>query len=115
LISGVPTVAGSFTFAVAVRDQGSGSAAGTVQINLVDPATIPAITRVKYKSGKKLIVEGQRANPAAILLIDGSQVSATPSDGTFVIKPILIVRGTHEIKIVNPGGIASQPFLLAIE
>ncbi len=115
LISGVPAVAGLFTFTVAVRDQGLGSAAANVQINLVDPATIPAITRVKYKGGKKLIVEGQRLNPAAILLVDGSQVSAAPTDGAFMVKPIVLVRGTHEIKIVNPGGLASQPFLLAVE
>jgi hypothetical protein len=114
LISGVPAVAGLFTFTVAVRDQGSGSAAANVQISLIDPATIPAITNVKYKNGKKLIVTGQRVNPAAILFIDGTQIPAVPSDGSFVVKPIVLVRGTHEIKIVNPSGMASQPFMLTV-
>jgi hypothetical protein len=115
MISGVPAVAGIFAFTVAVRDQGSGSAATNVQIKLVDPQTIPAITRVKYKGGKKLIVEGQRVNPAAILLVDGIQISAAPGDGAFIVKPIVLVRGTHEIKIVNPGALASQPFMLTVE
>jgi hypothetical protein len=115
MISGVPAVAGIFAFTVAVRDQGSGSAATNIQIKLVDPQTIPAITRVKYKGGKKLIVEGQRVNPAAILLVDSIQISTVPADGAFIVKPIVLVRGTHEIKIVNPGALASQPFMLTVE
>jgi hypothetical protein len=115
LISGVPAVAGLFTFTVAVRDQGSGSAAANVQINLVDPATIPAITRVKYKNGRKLIVTGERLNLAAVLFVDGNQMPGVPEDGSFVVKPILLVHGNHEIKIVNPGGVASQPFTLTVE
>jgi len=115
LISGVPAVAGIFTFSVGVRDQGLGSAAANVQISLVDPATIPAIARVKYKNGRKLIVTGQRVKPAAILLVDGSQMSAVLGDDSFVVKPIVLVRGTHEIKIVNPGGVASQSFMLTVE
>lgn len=115
VISGVPTAAGLFTLTVAVRDQGSGSASTSMQITLIDPATIPAITRVKYKNGKKLIVDGQRVNPAAVLYVDSTPLSAIPDGGTFLVKPIVLVRGTHEIKIVNPGGVASQPFLLGIE
>ncbi|HXU39168.1 MAG TPA: putative Ig domain-containing protein [Blastocatellia bacterium] len=115
LISGVPAVAGLFTFTVAVRDQGAGSAAANIQISLVDPATIPAITRAKYKGAKKLMVTGLRVNPAAILFVDGNQMSAAPDNGSFLVKPIVLVRGTHEIKIVNPGGMASQPFMLTVE
>jgi putative Ig domain-containing protein/matrixin len=115
LISGVPAVAGIFTFSIAVRDQGLGSAAATLQISLVDPATIPAITRVKYKGGRKLTVSGQRVNPAAILFVDGNQMPAVPADDSFVVKSIVLVRGTHEIRIVNPGGVTSQPFMLSVE
>ena len=115
LISGVPVASGLFTITIAVRDQGSGSSSASTQISLIDPATIPAITRVKYKNGKKLIVDGQRVHAAAVLFVDGTPLSVTSSDGTFLVKPIVLARGTHQIKIVNPGGIASQPFLLAIE
>lgn len=115
LISGVPAATGLFTFTIAVRDQGARSASASAQISLIDPATIPAITRVRYKNGRKLIVDGQRVNPAAVLFVDGTPLAATPDDGRFLVKPIVLVRGTHEIKIVNPGGVASQPFLLGIE
>jgi hypothetical protein len=115
VISGIPTAAGVFALTVAVRDQGSGSASSNVQISLIDPATIPAITKVRYKNGKKLIVDGQRINRAAVLYVDGTPLSAVPDEERFLVKPIVLVRGTHEIKIVNPGGVASQPFLLGIE
>lgn len=115
LISGVPAVAGLFTFGVTVRDQGSASATATIQIKLLDPDTIPAITRVKYKGGRKLIVSGDRVNPAAVLLVDGSQVPGAPGDGSFVVKPIVLATGAHEIRIVNPGGVSSQPFVLNVE
>ena len=115
LVSGVPTVAGSFTFVVTVRDQGSASATTSVQIKLVDPETIPAITKAKYKGGKKVIVTGDRINPAAVLLVDGNQMTATVSDGSFVLKPIVLAPGRHELKIVNPGGVSSQPFILNVE
>jgi hypothetical protein len=115
LISGIPTVAGSFALVVTVRDQASVSATTSIQIKLVDPETIPAITRAKYKGGKKLIVTGDRIDPAAGLLVDGTQTSATASEGAFVLKPIALAPGRHELKIVNPGGVASQPFVLIVE
>jgi Putative Ig domain/Matrixin len=115
LISGVPTVAGSFTLVVTVRDQASVSATTSVQIKLLDPETIPAITRAKYKGGKKLIVTGDRINAAAVLLVDGNQVSAAVSEGSFVMKPIALAPGRHELKIVNPGGVSSQSFILNVD
>jgi hypothetical protein len=115
LISGVPTVAGSFAFVVTVRDQASVSATTSVQIKLVDPETIPAITKAKYKGGKKLIVTGARINAAAVLLVDGIQTTATVSEGAFVLKPIALAPGRHELKIVNPGGVSSQAFVLIVE
>ncbi|HEY3135432.1 MAG TPA: putative Ig domain-containing protein [Blastocatellia bacterium] len=114
-ISGVPTVAGLFTFVVSVRDQASVSAATTIQMKLIDPATIPAITKAKYKGGKKLIVTGERINPAAVLLVDGNQVAYGASEGLLIVKPITLASGRHEIRIVNPGQISSQPYILIID
>ena len=115
LISGVPSVAGLFTLAVTVRDQASVSMTATVQIKLIDPETIPAVTKAKYKGGKKLIVTGDRINPAAVLLVDGNQTPAAVSDGSFVLKPIVLAPGRHEIRIVNPGGVLSAPFLFTVD
>jgi len=114
-ISGVPTVAGLFTFVVSVRDQASVTAATTIQMKLIDPATIPAITKAKYKGGKKLIVTGERINPAAVLLVDGNQVAYGASEGLLIVKPITLASGRHEIRIVNPGQISSQPYILIID
>ncbi|MFY9571366.1 MAG: putative Ig domain-containing protein [Blastocatellia bacterium] len=115
LISGAPTVAGLFVLTVTVRDQGSLSAATTVQIKLIDPETIPSIIKAKYKNGKKLIVTGNRINAAALLIVDGVQTSATPTDGSFVVKPIKLLPGRHEIRIVNPGAVSSTPYLFTVE
>ena len=82
---------------------------------MIDPATIPAVTRAKYKGGKKLIVTGERINTAAQLLLDGNQMSATVSDGSFILKPIMLAAGNHQVRIVNPGGVSSAPFVFTVE
>lgn len=115
VISGVPTVAGLFTLGVTVRDQAAVSMTATIQIKLIDPATIPAVTKAKYKGGKKLIVTGERINVAAQLLLDGYQMSATVSDGSFILKPIALAAGTHQVRIVNPGGVSSAPFMFTVQ
>lgn len=115
LISGVPTVAGLFSLILTVRDQASVSATANIQITLIDPETIPAIRKVKYKGGRKLIVLGDRINPAAVLLVDGNQTSATVTDGSFVLKPIALAQGSHQVRIVNPGGVFSAPFGFTVE
>lgn len=114
-ISGVPTAAGLFNLTVIVRDQASVSTSTSVQIKLIDPETIPAVVKVKYKGGKKLIVTGARINPAAALLLDGIQTSAVPDDGAFLLKPIVLAPGRHEVKIVNPGGISSAAVSFTVE
>jgi hypothetical protein len=114
LISGAATAAGVFTVGATVRDQGSLSANVSVQIKVIDPETIPSIRKVKYKGHKKLIVTGDRVNPAAVLMVDGNQTSAVADAGSFLIKTQL-AAGTHEIRIVNPGGVSSQPFTIAVD
>jgi hypothetical protein len=115
LISGTPTAGGLFTFSVTVRDSASVSATATVQIKVIDPATIPAIRKVKYKGGRKLIVMGDRINPAALLLVDGSQMPFAADDGQLLVKPIALAPGSHEIRIVNPGAVSSAPYVLTVE
>jgi len=114
-IAGIPTAAGLFTFSVTVRDSASVSATATVQIKVIDPATIPAIRKVKFKGGRKLIVMGDRINPAAVLLIDGNQMPYAADDGQLVVKPIALASGSHQIRIVNPGGVYSAVYILTVE
>jgi hypothetical protein len=115
LISGIPTAGGLFTFSVTVRDSASVSATATVQIKVIDPATIPAIRKVKFKGGRKLIVMGDRINPAAVLLIDGNQMPYAADDGQLLVKPIALASGSHQIRIVNPGGVYSAIYILTVE
>jgi hypothetical protein len=114
LISGVSTAAGVFTLGATVRDQGTLSANVSIQIKVIDPDTIPSIRKVKYKGHKKLIVTGDRINPAAVLVVDGNQTSAVAEAGSFLIK-MQLAAGTHEIKIVNPGAVSSQPFMITVD
>jgi hypothetical protein len=114
LVSGVPSVGGLFTFGVTVRDQAQVSSTVTVQITLLDPDTIPAISKVKYKGAKKLIVTGDKINPAAALLVDGNQMSGSVSDGSIVVK-IVLAPGRHEIMVANPGGVLSAPYFFTVD
>jgi hypothetical protein len=115
LLSGTATAGGLFTFAVTVRDASSVSATTTIQVKVVDPATIPSITKAKYKGGRKLIITGERINPAAALFLDGNQVPFAAGDGQLMVKPIGLASGRHEIKIINPGGVSSAVYLLMVE
>jgi hypothetical protein len=116
LISGTPSASGLFTVSVVVRDQMTTGAGGSLQIKVIDPASIPAIKKAKYKAGKKrLTVEGERINAAAALFVDGVQVDATATEGVFVVKRLSLAAGRHEIKIVNPGGLSSPPFPLVVD
>ncbi|HEX8089664.1 MAG TPA: putative Ig domain-containing protein [Blastocatellia bacterium] len=117
LISGTPSVSGTFAIGVGVRDQATvGTAAVIVQIKLIDPATIPLITRVKYKAGKKkLTVDVERADATAVLMIDGIQMAGRLSNGEFVLKRLPLTLGRHEIRVVNTNGVSSQPYMLSID
>ena len=115
LISGVPSAGGLFTFPVTVNDAASLSATATVQLKVIDPATIPSIRKVKYKNAKKLLVIGERFSPAAVLLVNGNPVPFTASDGQLTVKPIRLASGSHEIRVVNPGGVSSATYVLIRE
>jgi hypothetical protein len=117
MISGTPSVSGTSTAGIGVRDQAAPAASdATVQIKLIDPATIPLITRVKYKAGKKkLTVDVERTDLAAMLMIDGIQMAGRLSDGEFVLKRLPLTFGRHEIRVVNTDGVSSQPYVLNVD
>ena len=113
--SGTPTSLGTFSFILSVRDRSSATVNAPIQIRVIDPKSIPEIKKVKYKPGRKLIVIGNRVNRAAKLVIDGSATEATPKEGSFKLKKVTLPPGRHEITIVNPGDISSQPFVLNVQ
>jgi len=115
LISGTPTAGGLFSFSVTVRDAASVSATGTVQIKVIDPATVPAIRRTKYKNGKKLFVLGERFSPQAVLLIDGNPVSFEWDEFELLVKPLRLSTGTHQVRVINPNGVSSETFTFIVE
>ena len=92
-----------------MRDPDNRSASASLPIKVIDPATIPAISKVKYKPGKKLVILGERFDRAAVLMVDGLQMAVNPDDGAFVIKRITLAAGAHEFIVITPGGVASTP------
>lgn len=114
-ISGTPTVSGVFKVGLTVRDQTNQTASGTIEIRVIDSAALPVITSAKYKRGKKkLIIEGDRFDPAAALMIDGMLSAAQFDEGRLVVKKLVLASGRHELKVVNPGGVSSQVYVLNV-
>ncbi len=110
-ITGTPTGSGTFDFSIKVQDQAFANVTGSFHIRVIDPATIPVITKVKYKAGaRKLIVIGQRIDREAILIVDGVEVTSGKYKGDrIVVKKFPLQAGEHEVIIVNPDNISSQP------
>lgn len=120
LIAGTPAAAGTATFAAQVSDAESRTAQKSFTITVAPPEIpsqpTPIINNAKYKAGKrKLIVTGERIDANAALFIDGVQVAAQVDAGTMTAKPVTLNPGTHELRIVNPGGVSSPPYSLTIE
>jgi hypothetical protein len=115
-LSGAPSVSGDFGATIVVRDQRNQSATGSIQIRVVEPEPAPLISKVKYKVRKKqLLVSGELIDSNAALLVDGVQVSARFDAGTLIAKPVPLTSGPHEIRVVNPSGVSSQPYSLTVE
>jgi Putative Ig domain/Matrixin len=115
-VSGTPTVGGDYRVTLAVRDQLNQVVAGTIAIKVTEAQPAPAISKAKYKAGsRKLIVSGERFDAAATLLIDGAQVVPRFDAGALIAKPVTLTAGTHEVRVVNPGGVASPPYNLTVE
>jgi hypothetical protein len=116
VISGTPTQSGTFNVGVTVRDQAGQSASGAIEIKVIDPATVPAITSVKYKKSKrKLYVDVARADANAVLFIDGVATSVRIENGRFTVKRLTLAAGRHELRVDNPNSISSQVFVLSVD
>lgn len=115
-VTGTASASGEFNFSLSVRDQRNDSAAGSIVIKVTEPQPAPVISKVKYKTGKrKLIVNGERIDANTALFVDGVQEQARFDAGALIAKPLSLSSGTHEIRVVNPGGLSSPPYSLTIE
>jgi hypothetical protein len=116
VISGFASPSGVFTLVVNVRDQKPDTVSASIQIKVIDPNTIPLITKATYKTGKRMVqVFGERIDSAATLWINGAQVAAKFSDGILLVKKFSLTPGNHQIVVMNPNSVASQPYLLRVE
>ncbi|HWP43417.1 MAG TPA: putative Ig domain-containing protein, partial [Blastocatellia bacterium] len=115
-ITGTPRESGTFIVTISVRDDALQSASRSLRITVIDPASIPAITKVQYKARKKkLIVRGERIDRAATLLIAGQAVNAKFSNGKLVAKKLSLSAGQYEVVVVNPNNVRSEPFILIVD
>lgn len=114
-IAGTPTVSGNFNAEITVRDQASQTAKANLQIKVTDPATVPLITKIKYKRNKKTVIIGQRFHRDAVLVMDGVQSSARVNVDRFVIKKLILSPGQHQFRIVNPNNTVSPIFTLTVD
>lgn len=116
IISGIASASGVFVCTVQVRDQKADTASASIQIKVIDPNTIPLITKANYKAGKRMLqVFGERIDPAATLWVDGAQIQAKFSEGILIVKKFPLTQGNHQVVVMNPNGAASQPYILRIE
>lgn len=116
VISGIASASGVFSLIVNVRDQKPDTVSSSIQIKVIDPNTIPLITKATYKTGKRMLqVFGERLDSTATLWIDGVQVIAKFSDGIMVVKKFSLTSGNHQLVVKNPNNVASQPYLLHVE
>ncbi len=66
------------------------------------PAATPIITRVKYKAGRKLVVNGMDFHPAGRLILDGDDTGAARhADGRFIYRVKGLI-GEHDVRVLNP-------------
>jgi hypothetical protein len=116
IISGIPATGGTFNVTISVRDQKPETVSAAIQIKVIDPDTLPLITKVTYKAGKRMVqVFGERIDQAATLWIDGAQVAAKFNDNILIAKKLPLTSGNHEVLVKNPNGAASQGYILQVE
>jgi hypothetical protein len=116
VISGIASASGVFACTVQVRDQKADTVSSSIQIKVIDPNTIPMITKANYKAGKRMLqVFGERIDPAATVWVNGAQVQAKFNEGILIVKKFQLTQGNYQIIVMNPSGAASQPYILRVE
>jgi hypothetical protein len=116
LISGTPTAAGNFGFAVTVTDSHLTTAAMALTIAVTLPVPVPQISNLKYKpANHKLLIAGENFNSAATVLVDGFLAPIKTQAATSItVKPIKLRSGDHTVQVINPGGAASDTVTFSV-
>lgn len=111
-LSGNPNSPGAFMFTLRAKDSAEHQLERKYALMVIDP---PKIASAKYKAGKrKLTIFGVKFDLSASLLIDGQQIRPKYQDGeSFIVKPVELTQGSHELRILNPdGGSASVMIMI---
>jgi len=115
LLTGTPTDKGTFTFVVSIADQAHSTVTKSLSLAVVGANSVPQVGGAKYKAGgRKLIVKGQNFDPAAILVVDDSQVADRFDGANLIAKPIDLAPGPHTVRVVNPNGASSNTVTLTV-
>jgi hypothetical protein len=116
VLSGTPSVTGTFGITISVSDAASQVAPKTLQLLVVGTDSVPQITGARYKAaGGKLLVRGAHFDSGATLTVDGSTVSiVVQSDAAILCKGVSLAGGTHLVVVVNSNGVASSQFSLTL-
>ena len=116
LLSGTPTVTGTFTFTVSVRDTSGSVSERSLNLFLVGPDAVPRLNKVKYKENGKLVALGSQFSPEAILLIDDNPVQVkSNSRDRLVVKKLTLSPGQHLVRVVNPFNLSSTTVILTVD
>jgi Matrixin/Putative Ig domain len=112
-LDGTPAAPGHYRFTLKVTDAANGTAVKAVSLDVTNG---PRIIAVKYKTKKRMLtVKGERLDAAGWLLLDRAPIAPTSgSADSYVIKPLPLSPGQHEIRVINSQGLASDIFVLRI-
>jgi len=102
-LSGNPSSPGAFMFTLRAKDSAEHQLERKYALMVIDP---PKIATAKYKpSNRKLTISGVKFDLSASLLIDGLQIKPKYQDSeSFIVKPVELTHGSHELRILNPDG-----------
>lgn len=116
IISGTPTLSGSFGFSATASDRIGSTASKSFVLSVLGPEAVPRITKVKYKpGGRKLIVTGQNFGATAVLVLDGLPLTPRSVEPTTIVaKPVSLSPGSYVLLVVNSNGISSESVSLTV-
>jgi hypothetical protein len=115
VLSGIPAFRGTFTIPFTVTDQRLATVTNLVRLVIVNPEEAPRITSVKYKANGKLVIKGRNFGALSRVMIDGQLHTPSVAEATsLVVKRLSLAPGPHEIRVLSPAGLLSDPASLTL-